>query len=97
MSVAAVELAFPTKPDLLKATIDVAIAGDDEPVPVLERPWAESARAAPDATAFLDTVATILVPAAERSDERWCSPPSKAHAAMTAWSHSPSSYVPNAP
>ena len=68
VSVAAVELAFPTKPDLLKAAIDVAIAGDDEPVPVLERPWAESARAAPDATAFLDTVATILVPAAERSD-----------------------------
>jgi AcrR family transcriptional regulator len=68
VSVAAVELAFPTKPDLLKAAIDGAIAGDDEPVPVLERPWAASARAAPDATAFLDTVATILVPAAERSD-----------------------------
>ena len=68
VSVAAVELAFPTKPDLLKAAIDVAIAGDDEPMPVLERPWAVSARAAPDATAFLDAVATILVPAAERSD-----------------------------
>jgi AcrR family transcriptional regulator len=68
VSVAAVELAFPTKPDLLKAAIDVAIAGDDEPIPVLERPWAASARAAPDATAFLDAVATILVPAAERSD-----------------------------
>ena len=65
---AAVELAFPTKPDLLKAAIDVAIAGDDEPVPVLERPWAASARGVPDATAFLDAVATILVPAAERSD-----------------------------
>ena len=60
VSVAAVELAFPTKPDLLKAAIDVAIVGDDEPVPVLERPWAASARAAPDATAFLDAVATIL-------------------------------------
>jgi AcrR family transcriptional regulator len=68
VSVAAVEQAFPTKPDLLKAAIDVAIAGDDEAVPVLERPWAASARAAPDATAFLDAVATILVPAAERSD-----------------------------
>jgi AcrR family transcriptional regulator len=68
VSVAAVELAFPTKPDLLKAAIDVAIAGDDEPVPVLERPWAASARAAPGATAFLDAVAAILVPAAERSD-----------------------------
>jgi AcrR family transcriptional regulator len=68
VSVAAVERAFPTKPDLLKAAIDVAIAGDDEPVPVLERPWAASARAAPDAAGFLDAVATILVPAAERSD-----------------------------
>jgi AcrR family transcriptional regulator len=68
VSVAAVELAFPTKPDLLKAAIDVAIAGDDEPIPVLQRPWAASARAAPDATAFLDAVATTLVPAAERSD-----------------------------
>ena len=68
VSVATVELAFPTKHDLLKAAIDLAIAGDDEPVPVLERPWAASARAAPDATAFLDAVATILVPAAERSD-----------------------------
>jgi AcrR family transcriptional regulator len=68
VSVAAVEQAFPTKSDLLKAAIDVAIAGDDEAVPVLERPWAASARAAPDATTFLDAVATILVPAAERSD-----------------------------
>jgi AcrR family transcriptional regulator len=68
VSVAAVELAFSTKPDLLKAAIDVAIAGDDEPMPVLERPWAASARAAPGATAFVDAVATILVPAAERSD-----------------------------
>jgi len=68
VSVAAVELAFPTKPDLLKAAIDVAIAGDDEPVPVLERPWAVAARAAPDAATFLDAVAAILVAAAERSD-----------------------------
>ena len=68
VSVAAVELAFPTKPDLLKAAIDVAIAGDDEPVPVLERPWAASARGVPHATAFLAAVAAILVAAAERSD-----------------------------
>jgi AcrR family transcriptional regulator len=67
VSVAAVELAFPTKPDLLKAAIDVAIAGDDEPVPVLDRPWAAAARAAPDATAFLEAVTAVLVPAAVRS------------------------------
>jgi AcrR family transcriptional regulator len=68
VSVAAVELAFSTKPDLLKAAIDVAIAGDDEPVPVLERPWVATARAAPDATAFLEAVTAVLVPAAVRSD-----------------------------
>jgi AcrR family transcriptional regulator len=67
VSVAAVELAFPTKPDLLKTAIDVAIAGDDEPVPVLDRPWAATARAAPDATAFLEAVTDVLVPAAARS------------------------------
>jgi AcrR family transcriptional regulator len=67
VSVAAVELGFPTKPDLLKASIDVAIAGDDAPVPVLERPWAASARGAPDAISFLDAVAHVLVPAADRS------------------------------
>ena len=68
VSVAAVELAFPTKPDLLKSAIDVAIAGDDEQVPVLDRPWAATALAAPDATAFLDAVTAALVPAAVRSD-----------------------------
>jgi AcrR family transcriptional regulator len=68
VSVAAVELAFPTKADLLKVAIDVAIAGDDEPVPVLERPWAATAGATPDATAFLEAVTAVLVPAAVRSD-----------------------------
>ena len=68
VSVAAVELAFATKPDLLRAAIDVAIAGDDEPVPVLDRPWAAAARAAPDAAAFLDAVTAVLVPAAVRCD-----------------------------
>jgi len=67
VSVAAVELGFPTKPDLLKAAIDVAIAGDDAQVPVLDRPWASTAQAAPDATAFLEAVTAVLVPAAVRS------------------------------
>ena len=67
VSVAAVELGFPTKPDLLKAAIDVAIAGDDAQVPVLDRPWAATAQAAPDATAFLEAVTAVLVPAAVRS------------------------------
>lgn len=68
VSVATIELAFPTKPELLKAAIDVAIAGDDEKVPVLQRPWARSALAAPDAPTFLEAVVAVLVPAAVRSD-----------------------------
>ena len=37
VSVPTVELLFGTKTRLLKAAIDVAIAGDDEAVPVLDR------------------------------------------------------------
>ncbi len=48
VSVPTVEQAFRTKANLLKAAIDVAIAGDDEPVPVLQRPAAVAAAAAPD-------------------------------------------------
>src|SRR5215468_5883978 len=50
ISVPTVELIFSTKPKLLKAAIDVAIAGDDEPVPMFEREWAAAAAEAGDAT-----------------------------------------------
>ena len=39
VSPATVELVFGTKAALLDAVVDVALAGDDEPVPVLERGW----------------------------------------------------------
>lgn len=68
VSVPAVELAFGTKAALLKVAIDVAIAGDDEPVPVLERPWAALAQAATTPEVFLAAVADVVVRAAERSD-----------------------------
>lgn len=68
VSRATVELLFQTKAGLLKEAIDVAIAGDDEPVPVLERPWASQARAAPDAGTFMAVVAGVLITAAQRSD-----------------------------
>ncbi len=32
-------LSFGSKDSLLAAALDVAIAGDDEPMPILERPW----------------------------------------------------------
>lgn len=68
VSVPAIELAFGTKAALLKAAIDVAIAGDDDPLPVLERPWVTWARAAATAEEFLSVVAEVLVGAAQRSD-----------------------------
>lgn len=68
VSVPTVELAFGTKAELLKVAIDVAIAGDDEPVAVLERPWVARARAAASARAFLAVVADVLTDAAQRAD-----------------------------
>ncbi|MFL6143687.1 MAG: TetR/AcrR family transcriptional regulator [Labedaea sp.] len=67
VSVPTVELLFGTKTRLLKSAIDVAIAGDDEPVPVLDRGWAESAAAADNAREFLAIVAEVLAAAQQRS------------------------------
>ncbi len=68
VSAPTVELVFGTKAALLKAAIDVAIAGDDEPVPVLARPWAARARAAATAGEYLAVVAEVLIEAAQRAD-----------------------------
>jgi AcrR family transcriptional regulator len=68
VSVPAVELVFGTKAALLKAAIDVAIVGDDKPVPVLERSWAAQAQASTTPEEFLEVVAEVLVAAARRSD-----------------------------
>lgn len=67
VSVPTVELLFGTKGNLLKAAIDVAIAGDDEPVPVLDRSWAEAAVKASTAEEFLVIVADVTGPAQARS------------------------------
>jgi AcrR family transcriptional regulator len=61
VSVPTVELLFGTKVKLLKAAIDVAIAGDDEPVPMLDREWANAG------ADFLDVAAEVLTSAQERS------------------------------
>ncbi|HYY17440.1 MAG TPA: TetR family transcriptional regulator, partial [Streptosporangiaceae bacterium] len=45
VSVPTVEGAFGTKARLLKAAIDVATAGDDDHVAMLDRPWAARAGA----------------------------------------------------
>ena len=67
VSLPTVELAFGTKARVLKAAIDVAIAGDDEAIAVLDRDWAGRALLAPTTDEFLSIVAGILGPAQERS------------------------------
>jgi TetR/AcrR family transcriptional regulator, regulator of autoinduction and epiphytic fitness len=67
VAVPTVELLFGTKGKLLKAAIDVAIAGDDEPVPVLAREWTDAALGAESAGEFLDIVAEVLTAAQQRS------------------------------
>src|SRR5688500_9224758 len=39
---------FRNKATVLKEVVDVLAVGDDEPVPLLERPWAERMRREPD-------------------------------------------------
>src|SRR5260221_5880963 len=67
VSVPTVEALFGTKARLLKAAIDVAIAGDDEPVAVLDRGWAADAREAGTAEEFLSVVAGGVAAAQARS------------------------------
>jgi AcrR family transcriptional regulator len=59
-------LTFGSKVAVLSAALDVAIVGDDEPVPVLERPWMIELRAEPDGPKAL----RIFVDAASRIIER---------------------------
>ena len=67
VSVQTVEALSGSKPGLLKACIDVAIAGDDEAVPMLEREWTDAARAAKTPAQLLAVVASVVGPAQERS------------------------------
>ena len=67
VSVPTLGLVFGTKAGLLKAAIDVAIAGDDEPVAVLDRGWARTAAAAQGVEPFLAVVVEVLAGAQERS------------------------------
>lgn len=66
-SVQTVEALFGSKPRLLKACIDVAIVGDDEEVPVLDRDWTDQARRAGTPAELLDVVARVIGPAQQRS------------------------------
>jgi TetR/AcrR family transcriptional regulator, regulator of autoinduction and epiphytic fitness len=67
VSVPTVELLFGTKAQLLHVVLDVAIAGDDEPVPALSRAWAADAQSRTDVPEFLSAVAQVLQEAQVRS------------------------------
>jgi AcrR family transcriptional regulator len=67
VAVPTVEAAFGTKARLLKAVIDAATAGDDAPVPMLERAWAARVRAASDATEVAAAFAGTLTESAQRA------------------------------
>jgi len=62
-----VELAFHTKARLLKAVIDVAIAGDDEHVAMLDRQWATAAESVADPAGFIAAFAQQLTTSAGRA------------------------------
>src|SRR6201986_3377903 len=63
VSVPTVEAAFGTKARLLKAAIDVATAGDDAPVAMLDRSWAAAAEATPDPEGFVIGFAGVVLAA----------------------------------
>jgi AcrR family transcriptional regulator len=67
VSIPTVELLFGTKAQLLHVVLDVAIAGDDEPVPVLSRAWAHDAQSTDDVVEFVSAVAKVLQEAQVRS------------------------------
>lgn len=67
VSVASIELAFGSKAQLLKAAIDVAIAGDHDPVAVLDREWATAAQETATVQDFLAAIGRTLRPAMTRS------------------------------
>ncbi|MET1005033.1 MAG: helix-turn-helix domain-containing protein [Propionibacteriaceae bacterium] len=67
VAVPTIEASFGTKARVLKAAIDVAIAGDDEPVPMLDRGWAADGARAQTVPELLSIVARVIAPAQARS------------------------------
>lgn len=48
---------FHTKAELLKETLDVAVAGDDDPIPIFERPWMQELQTETDPRRRLEIIA----------------------------------------
>lgn len=57
---------FPRKADLLKTAYDVTLVGDDEPIPLADRPDSLAVRAEPDPRLFLAGYAAIVTGVARR-------------------------------
>lgn len=67
VSVELVYGAFGTKANLLKTVFDVTIAGDDEPVPLMQRPALLAIRAEPDPARALHMYAAFVADTAPRA------------------------------
>jgi AcrR family transcriptional regulator len=66
VSVKTLEVAFRTKATVLKVLVDVAIAGDEEPVAMVERPVIQQLRDERDAGRFLDLYAALVTDVSSR-------------------------------
>ena len=66
VAVQTVEQTFGTKRALFKAVIDTTVAGDDRPIPVLQRQQARTAEATTDIETFLAIVGHMVRTVAER-------------------------------
>ncbi|MGD9530051.1 TetR/AcrR family transcriptional regulator [Pseudonocardia sp.] len=62
-----VAAAFGSKPALLRQVLDEALAGDDEPVPVADRPWFAPVWRATRPREVLDAYATVCLLVAQRA------------------------------
>jgi AcrR family transcriptional regulator len=67
VSVQSLYLRFGGKPDILAAAFDVAIVGDDEPVPLLDRPWVADMTAATDGASAVRILMSAMRPLMQRT------------------------------
>jgi AcrR family transcriptional regulator len=67
VAVQTVYYVFGTKPQLLGAVFDASIAGDVEPVPIVERAWVDSVRTEQDAATAVRRLVDATVPIVARA------------------------------
>ena len=84
VSVEALYKAFKNKAGIVKALFDVAVAGDDEPVPIMDRSWVAAIRAEPGAAGSW-MYAERLAPSMARATPRSCCSPARRGRSMPRW------------